>query len=170
MLFRPEDLRDLENAVEIRIETRRDEKSTRSTVIWIVVDQGNVFVRSVNGPRGRWYQEALAEPAVTIDDRGRRLEARAIPVHDADSARHVNEALQRKYASSTDGLPPMLTPLALEGTFRLEPQHSGEVPLEAPAWLGDDQPNELGPAIEEGMLEGGPAIEERVFLQPHKGA
>ena len=168
MAFRPEDLRDLDHAVEVRIETRRDEKSTRSTVIWIVVDNGDVFVRSVNGTAGRWYRESVANPAVTIDDGGRRLEARAVPVHDPDSVRRVNEALERKYASSTDGLPPMLTPAALDGTFRLEPRQAGESALEAPAYLGDNEPSELGPAVDVAMLDAGPAIEERVALQPHK--
>src|SRR5438067_2191989 len=93
MPFQPDDLHDLNVAREVRIETHREKGGTRSTVIWIVVDNGDVFVRSVRGAHGLWYREALADPAVTIDDEGRRLEARAVPVHDQESIRRVSDAL-----------------------------------------------------------------------------
>jgi hypothetical protein len=167
MAFRPQDLHDLDTAHEVRIETHRPDGSTRSVVIWIVVDKGEVFVRSVRGAAGRWYQEALAEPAVTIDDSGRRLEARAIPVHDANSIRRVSDALQHKYKGA-DGLAEMLVPGILDATLRLEPRSPDERPLEAPAYLGADEPSELGPPVEVGMLDAGGPIDESVLLQPHK--
>src|SRR5207302_260865 len=126
MAFRPQDLHDFDIAREIRIETHTPEHSTRSTIIWVVVDNGQIFVRSVRGERGVWYKEALATPAVTIDDRGRRLEATAVPVHDADSIRRVSEALQRKYARD-EGLAEMLEASSLDATFRLEPRTADEV-------------------------------------------
>ena len=167
MAFRPLDLHDLDIAREVRIETHRPNGDTRSVVIWVVVDKGQVFVRSVRGTAGRWYQEALAEPAVTLDDSGRRLEARAIPVHDADSIRRVSEALQHKYKGS-DGLAEMLVPDVLDATLRLEPRSADEQPLQAPDFLGADEPSELGPPVEVGMLDAGGPIDERVLLQPHK--
>jgi hypothetical protein len=170
MSFRPEDLHDLDTAVEVRIETFRDAKSTRSTVIWVVVDQGEVFVRSVLGLRGRWYQEALANPEVTIDDAGRRLEAVAVPVNDPDSRLRVDAALRRKYAESASGFPPMLTPEARTANLRLDARVADEASLQAPAYLDAEEPSELGMPVEIGMLDAGPAIEERVALQPHKSA
>jgi hypothetical protein len=167
MPFRPQDLHDLDVAREVRIETRRKDARIRSTVIWIVVDGGDVFVRSVRGESGKWYQEALAEPYVEIDDRGRRLEARAIPVHDADSIRRIDEALKRKYTGD-GGFDEMFQPSAVQANLRLEPRIAGESALEGPAYLGADEPSELGPPVEVGLLDGGPAIDESVLLQPHK--
>ena len=170
MAFRPQDLHDLDVADEVRIETRRDAKSTRSTVIWIVVDKGEVFVRSVRGDRGRWYQEALATPEVRIDDAGRRLEARAVAANDPDSRRRVDAALKRKYPGRDDGLPPMLTPEAQAANLRLDPRTADETSLEGPAYLDADEPSDLGLPVEVGLLDAGPAMDERVVLQPHKPA
>jgi hypothetical protein len=167
MPFRPQDLHDLDVAQEVRIETHRRDGRTRSTVIWIVVDHGDVFVRSVRGERGLWYKEALADPNVTIDDQGRRLEARAVPVRDPESIRRINEALKRKYTGE-GGFDEMFAPDVLHANFRLEPRFAGEGALEAPAHLGADEPSELGPPVEIGLLDGGPAIDENVILQPHK--
>ena len=167
MPFRPEDLHDFDIAREVRIETHREDGNIRSTVIWIMVDRDEVFVRSVRGERGRWYREALANPDVTIDDEGRRLEARGVPVHDTESIRRINEALKRKYEGD-DGYAEMLEPDVLEANMRLEPRVAGEMPLEAPAFLGADEPSELGPPVAIGMLDAGPAIDENVILQPHK--
>src|SRR5207248_2171392 len=104
-----------------------------------------------------------------IDDRGRRLEATAVPVHDADSIRRVSEALQRKYARD-EGLAEMLEASSLDATFRLEPRTADEVPLEAPAFLGADEPSELGPPVDVSLLDAGPPGDESVILQPHKPA
>jgi hypothetical protein len=167
MPFRPQDLHDLDTAREIRIETHGDKDLVHSTVIWIVVDNGQVYVRSVRGEKGRWYQEALANPNVTLDDEGRRLEANAIPVRDPDSIRRINEALKRKYGED-DGYDEMLVPDVLSANFRLEPRFADEGALEAPAYLGADEPSDLGPPVEVGMLDAGPAIDENVILQPRK--
>jgi hypothetical protein len=167
MPFRPQDLHDLDVAREIRIETKGDHGHTNATVIWVVVDQNEVFVRSVKGEQGRWYREALANSAVTLDDDGRRLEAKAVPVRDADSIRRINAALQRKYEKD-DGYDEMLVPDVLTANFRLEPLVPGEGALEAPAHLGADEPSELGPPVEVSLLDAGPAVDESVILQPHK--
>src|ERR1700694_6220595 len=72
-------LRTLAESEEIEIETRRDSKSPlHRTPTWIVATDAGVFIRS--GSRtGRWYQEALANPHVTIRVGRRRLAARVEP-------------------------------------------------------------------------------------------
>jgi hypothetical protein len=51
---------------EVHVGTRRDASSPgHETVIWAVVVDGDVFVRSVRGEKGRWYREASANPEVT---------------------------------------------------------------------------------------------------------
>jgi hypothetical protein len=168
MGFRPEDLRDFEHVTEVRLETHVGGGKTRSTVVWVVVDNGQVFVRALHGTRGRWYQDALTDPDVTIDDDGRRLETRAVPVHDEDSIRRTSEGLKRKYADDAAGLASMLTPAALEGTLRLDPRTDQERSLQAPAYLGQDNQSGLGPPIDVSLLDAGPAVDESVILQPHK--
>src|SRR2546422_537577 len=65
---------------EVDIETRRDRKSpVHRTTIWIVPVQAGVYVRSFKGKKGRWYQEALANPQVTIRVGRRKVAARAEP-------------------------------------------------------------------------------------------
>ena len=44
------------------------------------------------GERGRLFQEALADTDVTIDDQGRRLEARAIPMTDPATIARIDAA------------------------------------------------------------------------------
>ena len=45
----------LDEPKEVRIEPRREGDSPEHrTIIWVVVVEGEVFVRSVRGRRGRW--------------------------------------------------------------------------------------------------------------------
>src|SRR5216684_3258897 len=80
---------------EVEIETRRDPKSPLHRVtIWIVPTEYGVYVRSFKGKKGRWYQEALANPRVTVRLGRRRRErwtrrSREWPGADRDcGARH----------------------------------------------------------------------------------
>ena len=171
MPFRQTDLHDLDIAREVRIETHAPQgEDVHSTIVWVVVDGGEVFVRSVRGERGRWYREAMARHDVTVDDEGRRLETVAIPVSDPESVGRVDAAINRKYANDP-GHSSMLTPEAQQATLRLEPRTSGEEALQAPAYLGDDEPSEIrGHPIELGMMDSGAPVDADVYLQPRKPA
>ena len=59
--FDAETLRLLEETKEVRIETRRDGDSPEHrTIIWVVVVEGEVFVRSVRGQTlGAWSERPL---------------------------------------------------------------------------------------------------------------
>jgi hypothetical protein len=170
MRFRQTDLHDLEVAREVRIETQAASGVVHSTIVWVVVDDGEVFVRSVRGERGRWFQEALVDDLVTINDVGRRLEARAVQLTDAATIARIDAALARKYTGDP-GYDSMIKPEAQQANLRLEPRTEGEIPLEAPAYLGDDEPSEIhGHPIEVGLLDGGAPVDQDVLLQPHKPA
>jgi hypothetical protein len=120
MSFSPEDLALLDGAEEIEIETQAPDAEARRTVIWVVVDEDNVFVRTYKGPNSRWYLDATANPAVAIHVDGRRLPATAIPATDPDSIERTSSGFRRKY--SDDGaMPAMVAPDVLETTLRLEP-------------------------------------------------
>jgi hypothetical protein len=90
------------------------------TIIWVVVDGDDAFVRSVNGATARWYREAVASPEVTIHAPDLALHVRAVPAVDADSVHRTSEALARKYAGRA-GIKPMLRPEVLDTTLRLTP-------------------------------------------------
>jgi hypothetical protein len=166
MPFRAQDLNDLNHTRGVQIETRGpDGNPNLTTQVWIVVDRDQVFVRALASEPGNWYQEAKANSAVTIDDNGRRLEAVAIPVHDADSIRRANEAIAQKYAGEA-GLDDMLATGVQNWTFRLDPLHADEAPLEAPAFIDSDFDSQLGPAVDMSSLDGNQKVDQRVLLNP----
>jgi len=118
--FSADDLALLDRSEEVRIEIRAPGGSPHSTIIWVVVDAGDAFVRSVGGKRGRCYREAVANPAVALLVDGRRLTATAIHASDPDSVERVSDALRRKYGADP-ALATMLRERTLATTLRLEP-------------------------------------------------
>ena len=107
---------------EVLIETVRPDGTTRRTRIWIVVADGKVYVRSVRGDRGYWYQAAREQPdrvAIIVD--GQLATVRAVPADDADSIARASNGLERKYGRSRS-LDSMLVPQILHTTLRLEPR------------------------------------------------
>jgi hypothetical protein len=120
MRFEPADLALLAETEEVEIETTRPGGPAHRTIIWVVVDGEDAFVRSVNGSGARWYREALATPAVTIHVADRGLHARAVPAADPSSVQRTSDVLAHKYADDPD-LQSMLEPETLETTLRLVP-------------------------------------------------
>jgi hypothetical protein len=118
--FEDTDLAALAAAEEVRIETSAPEGPVHRTIIWIMVRDGEVYVRSVNGADARWYREARANPAVTIEVEGRRLPATAVPATDATSIAAASQALEDKYRGDPS-LGSMLRDHTLPTTLRLEP-------------------------------------------------
>jgi hypothetical protein len=114
----PEQLEIFAQAREVLIETKRGDRVYR-TVIWVVVDEGEVFVRSVRGEVGRWYQRALADPSVALAVGDDRLDFAAVPASDPTSIERTSEALRRKYRGRS--LEMMLMPETLGTTLRLDP-------------------------------------------------
>src|SRR5207249_11611429 len=106
---------------EVEIETSRETGTSRRTIIWIVVDDGRVYVRSVRGPGGKWYQRLRRDPAGALHVAGTRTPVRAVPVGDAAEIERVSAALRRKYARQRSSLASMLRPETLPTTLRLEP-------------------------------------------------
>lgn len=119
MSFSPDELQLIDKTGQVHIETRRGDRSHR-TVIWVVVDDGEVFVRSVRGRLGKWYQRTLADPDVTLHVAGRGIPAKAVVVEDEDSIRRTSNALRRKYTPG-GSLDSMLRPEVLDTTLRLDP-------------------------------------------------
>lgn len=120
MSFSAEELALLERAEEVEIETQAPDQPARRTVVWVVVDEGDVFVRTYKGPDSRWFRDTLANPAVALHVDGRRLAATAIPATDPDSIERTSAGYNRKYATDP-ATPAMLAPNVTGTTLRLEP-------------------------------------------------
>jgi hypothetical protein len=115
----------LDAAKEIRIETRirgSAEGGTRRTTIWVVVDDGEIFVRSEFGARGRWFQDLLADPRATlhIGRRDEPIAAVARLATDPASVERCTAGFQRKYAGNP-AVAVMVIPEIDDATVRLEP-------------------------------------------------
>jgi hypothetical protein len=120
--FAPRDLVALAAEAEVEIETRAGpEAPVRRTIIWVVVEAGDVYVRSVRGGRGRWYRELtdFPEGALLVGDR--RVAIRAAPASDVASIDACSRGLRRKYRGDPS-LDSMLRPDVLPTTIRLVPR------------------------------------------------
>ncbi len=119
MSLTAEQLQEIGEAREVVIETRRGDRVI-GTVIWVVVGDDDVYVRSVRGESGRWYQRAVSNPEVALRVGDASFEFRAVPATDPDSIELASEALRRKYRGRS--LDNMLLPETLGTTLRLEPR------------------------------------------------
>jgi hypothetical protein len=109
----------IDRTEEVEIETSDAAGAMRRTIVWAVVDDGSVFIRSYRGPHARWYREALANPSVALHVDGRRLPVRAIPAPDSASIERTSAGFVRKYAGDP-AMKSMIRPEVLDLTFRLD--------------------------------------------------
>ena len=109
---------------EIQIETRRDAKSpVHRTTIWIVPTKDGVYIRSYKGKKGRWYQEAVANPHITIRVGRRKLGARVEAERSPGEIRTASAGYRKKYGERwPDDTTPMLRRSVLPTTLRLTPE------------------------------------------------
>jgi hypothetical protein len=107
-------------AEEVRIETRAPEGTVHRTIIWIVEHDGQLYVRSVNGPGARWFREATADTAIALLLDGRRYEAHVVPATDPASIEACSAGLRAKYKGDYS-LGSMLQEDILETTLRVVP-------------------------------------------------
>lgn len=119
--FDPEIVRLLSEIEEIEIETvPLNVPELHRVTIWVVVVGMDVYARSVNGTRGRWWQELTTNPIGAIYADNQRIPVHAFPVTDEVTQARVSEAYLRKYHDS-EWAPPMVVPEVLPTTLRLEP-------------------------------------------------
>jgi hypothetical protein len=117
--FDAETLRALHDISEVTIRTGRHPNTP--VVIWVVVADDEVFVRSVQGARGRWYRDLAGGGSATLEVAGRTLTVQAVPTTDAASTDRASREYLRKYQSSPYA-PAMVKPETLSTTLRLEPR------------------------------------------------
>ena len=117
--FDAETLRELRDAREVTIRTDKHPKT--GVVIWVVVGDGEVFVRSVYGTRGRWYRDLAAGGAGMLEIASRQLAVQAVPESDPGAVDRASREYLRKYQPSPYARA-MVKPDMLPSTLRLEPR------------------------------------------------
>lgn len=110
----------LDTTREVLVVTRSKDR-TYSTIIWVVVEDGEVFVRSVRGDGGRWYQRANVDQRVDLIVGGETIPFHAVAAADEESIERTSQALRGKYSHSQASLERMLRPEVLHTTMRLDP-------------------------------------------------
>lgn len=121
--FEPDVLEAIRVARVVSIETSREPGgSPRETLIWVVVDDADrVLVRSVRGPRGRWYRDLQANPVGALLVDGEAIGVRASDASDPERVEACSRALRAKYARSVESLASMLDADSLPTTLELSP-------------------------------------------------
>jgi hypothetical protein len=86
----------------------------------VVEVEGTLYVRSYLGPRGKWYQRALANPAVALTKGSISVGFTASPAVDLATIDAVSDAFVAKYPPGRS-LDAMIAPGVLDTTLRLDP-------------------------------------------------
>jgi hypothetical protein len=119
MNFAADTLRVLRDVQEVRIRTEKHPKT--AVVIWVVVADDHIFVRSWLGNKGRWYRDLAAGGPATLEFAGRRLAVQAIPELDPDAVAKASREFLRKYQPSAHAQE-MVRSEILPTTLRLRPR------------------------------------------------
>ena len=117
--FDADTLRELRDFREVAIRTEKHPDG--AVVIWVVVADDEVFVRSVRGSKGRWYRDLAAGGPATLEFAGRRLAVQAIPASDPEAVARTSREYLRKYQPSPYAQA-MVRAEVLPTTLRLEPR------------------------------------------------
>jgi hypothetical protein len=110
----------LDKAREIAVRTPRRDGSTASTPIWVVVVDGEAYVRSWRAERGAWYRRARADGAFGLSVGGRTIDVRVEPATGDELNRRISDAFWAKYGARAPGsTEEMVTPEVSATTLRL---------------------------------------------------
>lgn len=107
---------------EVEIRTEKHPKS--AVVIWVVVAGDEVFVRSWQGTRGRWYRDLARGGLASLEFDGNQLAVQAIPEPGDEVIAKASEEFLTKYQPSAHAME-MVRPEILPTTLRLVPAGSG---------------------------------------------
>src|SRR5919201_570162 len=114
----------LEESVEVDMITPRRDGSFSRRPIWVVVVDGDAYVRSYRGESGAWYRWVRADGQATIGADDRAIEVGVEPVSDAETNRTVSDAFRAKYGGRSPGpTETMVNDEVSRATLRLT-QHS----------------------------------------------
>jgi hypothetical protein len=96
-------LASLDETVEVDMVMPRGDGSLSRRPIWVVVVDGDAYVRSYHGEGGAWYRRARADGQATIGVDGRAIEVGVEPVGDDQTNLRVSDAFRSKYGRRSPG-------------------------------------------------------------------
>jgi hypothetical protein len=92
----------LETVREVDIETRAAaDAPVHRTTIWVVVSDGEVYVRSEYGQKGRWFRELMANPDSVLHVGDEAIPVHAVRADDPESVGRASAAYRAKYGDSS---------------------------------------------------------------------
>lgn len=116
----PADLAAIDRAGEIRVAAHRTDGTLRpSTIVWHVVVDGALFVRSVRGEEGAWYRAVRRTGTGTIDAGGVHADVTFTPDDTHDAA--IDHAYRAKYGNGSP-VRAITNAVATATTLRIDPQ------------------------------------------------
>ncbi|MDL4816414.1 DUF2255 family protein [Actinomadura opuntiae] len=117
-----DDLDRIGDAQEIQIAPENGDGTLRPpTTIWIVRDGDDLFVRSVNGPQGRWYRTAGGTHRGRITAAGLTRDVAFAEAADPAANERIDAAYLAKYGT-TPWAEPMTRPGPRDTTLQLVPR------------------------------------------------
>ncbi|MGW7684002.1 DUF2255 family protein [Kribbella sp. NPDC054772] len=115
-----EELQSLDRIGEIRVAGRRKDASLRTlTIVWHVVVDGNLYVRSVRGAEGSWYKGVLYHHEGAISWNGTTRDVTYIPDSSVDD--QIDTAYFDKYGKGSPSRA-ITNAAARATTLRVEPR------------------------------------------------
>jgi hypothetical protein len=112
----------IEAVREVDIETSRGpDAPVHRTIIWAVVADGDVHVRSLRGEQGRWFRELMGNPDAVLHVEGEAIPIRAVRADDPESVERATEGFRSKYGKSRS-LDSMIRDEIAPTTVRLDPR------------------------------------------------
>jgi hypothetical protein len=99
----PTTIERLDAAIEVEAQTPRRDGSISSRPIWVVVSDGEAYVRSYRGASGAWYRRAKADGALTLVVDATEVRTAAEPVDDDEINGRVSDAYREKYSARSPG-------------------------------------------------------------------
>jgi hypothetical protein len=109
---------------EVLLGTTSPSGARHDTKLWIVVVDGEPYLRSMNGPGARWYREALRDgdaEMLLLDDRDKRLRVHAAHFDDPATLAQVSKAIKKKYGwTHPQYLPRFLDDESVAATLHLD--------------------------------------------------
>lgn len=115
-----EELHSLARVSEIRVAGRRQDGSLRAlTIVWHVVIDGRLYVRSVRGVEGGWYKGVMHHHEGAISWDGKTREVTYAP--DATVNDQIDTAYLNKYGSGSPTRA-ITNAAAKATTLRIEPR------------------------------------------------
>lgn len=91
------------NRAEIVLWVRHANGRWSARTVWVVVLDGEAYVRSAFGRRGVWYRRVLRHADTEVEVAGVRLSVTFQPVDDPELVQRVSGAYRAKYGLSWPG-------------------------------------------------------------------